>query len=236
MAEPLTAAATYWANHYNESAKRFRNSPMKQVGKTVAGREVDRFHVDLIIEHITHVLSIAKTDRVLDLCCGNGLLTERIAADCRVTGVDFSHEMIACAQTERSAPNAQYVSGNVVALTDDLICGASKIYMWEGLQYLSGAELRALLTQMRKSPRNPLFLIGGIPDIEKLEGFYDTPGKLRFFHDTESRGEPHMGKWWSKCELAGIAAMAGIKVHFLAQPEALYTASYRFDCVMQMQC
>jgi methylase of polypeptide subunit release factors len=49
------------------------------VGKTVNGQEIPESQVGLIVENIANVLRLNAKDSVIDLCCGNGLITRQLA-------------------------------------------------------------------------------------------------------------------------------------------------------------
>ena len=65
---------------------------------------------------------LARPDaRVLDICCGTGdltaaLLAQRPANAEPVTGLDFSHEMLALAEKKYAGANVRWVEGDAMAL------------------------------------------------------------------------------------------------------------------------
>ncbi|MEQ1743125.1 MAG: hypothetical protein ABL869_11600, partial [Candidatus Nitrotoga sp.] len=86
---------SYWKNHYDSISKQFDGSLLKQVGKTVNGQEIPELQVKLIVENTTNVLRLKAKDSVVDLCCGNGLITRQLAPLVeKVVGVDFTHGLI----------------------------------------------------------------------------------------------------------------------------------------------
>jgi demethylmenaquinone methyltransferase / 2-methoxy-6-polyprenyl-1,4-benzoquinol methylase len=64
-------------------------------------------------------LALATDARVLDLCCGTGALTRELGRRVpqgRVTGVDFSPQMLAVAAAHHGPPNVTYEQADVLAL------------------------------------------------------------------------------------------------------------------------
>jgi demethylmenaquinone methyltransferase / 2-methoxy-6-polyprenyl-1,4-benzoquinol methylase len=65
---------------------------------------------------------LARPDaRVLDICCGTGdltasLLAQRPAGAEPVTGLDFSHEMLALAESKYAGANVRWLKGDAMAL------------------------------------------------------------------------------------------------------------------------
>ena len=98
--------SSYWKNYFDSISKQFDGSPLKQVGKTINGEEVPELQIKLIVENITEVLRLTSSDSVIDLCCGNGLITRRLAPLVKeVVGVDFTLGLIDAAKRYNSFPS-----------------------------------------------------------------------------------------------------------------------------------
>jgi trans-aconitate methyltransferase len=223
-----------WKDYYNLNVIKFRYSLYKQVGKTVNGIAVDDKQLKWITQNIISKLRLCQTDEVIDLCCGNGLITRDIAESAsKIIGVDFSCGLIETAKSKSSAENITYVESDVLNLTDDFFKQASKYYMYEALQHFCMERTRMLLKKVscRKGP--VLFFIGSVPDKEKLWHYYDTVEKKEFYLKRERENKPHMGRWWKRDELESVATQYGFKAHFCFQPPSFYTAYYRFDCLLE---
>lgn len=69
---------------------------------------------------IIEIAGISTGERVIDLCCGPGLvselLAERVAPDGEVIGVDASAAMIELARKNVTASNARFIEGDAYAL------------------------------------------------------------------------------------------------------------------------
>jgi hypothetical protein len=66
-----------------------------QVKRTVNGQAVSEEQIQMILALIRRELQLDKDDRLLDLACGNGALSQYLFADCReFLGVDFSEVLI----------------------------------------------------------------------------------------------------------------------------------------------
>src|SRR5262249_17769885 len=89
-----------WQGYWNEAPKQYGETEfLKQVDKTVGGEPVSDAVVNDIVSSIVEKLSIGTEDRVLDLCCGNGLLSSSVSRQCaEVVGVDVSAVLIALAR------------------------------------------------------------------------------------------------------------------------------------------
>lgn len=224
----------YWRTHFDFNAERFRDQPLKQIGKTVDGSEVREDQIDLIIDAIAGALKLNSDDMIIDLCCGNGLITKRISTIVGgVIGADYCINLIRAAQNCNRAHNIAYFDADILTLGTSFFQGREKIYMYEGLQYLSAGNLSSLLTQVQATGGKPKIFFGGIPDKQKLKEYYDTPDKYTYYHKCEQEGRPHMGRWWLKDEIILIASEKGFRATHLAQAPSLYTSYYRFDCLIE---
>ena len=119
---------SYWKNHFDSMSRQFDGSLFKQVGKTINGQEVSEHHVNVIFEKIAKVLRLNAKDSVVDLCCGNGLITRQLAPFVKeVVGVDFSSGLIDSAEKYNSFNNIKFNDKEVVGLYFCPITEVSKI-------------------------------------------------------------------------------------------------------------
>jgi hypothetical protein len=224
----------YWKEHFNSNALKFPDSPLKQVETTVYGREIDKEQFEMLVQAIRSNLDLQPSDVVADLCCGNGVITQVIAQQCQqLYGVDFSENLIANARTLHAAPNINYTVSNVSTLPEVFFQKPAKGYMCYAVQHLSPKDLHTLLSHIAQQPQWRSFFISGIPNADKLTAFYDTDEKMAFYRKKEAAGEPHLGKWWRQSELQTLVESVGLHAQCIPQPAALFSAHYRFDCLIE---
>jgi len=225
---------SYWKNHFDTISRQFDDSLLKQVGKTVNGQEISELQVKLIIENIVNVLRLCAKDFVVDLCCGNGLITRQLAPFVKkIVGVDFTSGLIDTAKEYKAFHNIEYVNSDVLNLDPEYLLGLKKILMYEALQHFSAEQLIHLLDELSGLESGSLVFFGSIPNKEKLKVYYDTEEKYAFYMKCESEGEPHIGRWWLMNEIEQLGAMRGFKAIFLPQVQTLYTSYYRFDVLLE---
>jgi SAM-dependent methyltransferase len=224
----------YWLNHYEKSAADFVNQPLKQVGKTINGIEVPADQVQLIVNNIVRVLDLNASDTLMDLCCGNGVLTIQLARMAgAVIGVDFSSGLLQVARSNSTSANVEYLQIDVTDLSELLVERAGKYSMYEALQHLSPDDFDRLLSRIGARHGAIKLLIGGIPDLSCLRRFYVSDENYRFYQEREESGNPHLGRWWTQDEMAQAAARNGYIVKIIPQPSGLYTSHYRFDALFE---
>jgi predicted TPR repeat methyltransferase len=227
---------SYWETLFDEQVEAHPSAFLKQVLKTEYGSEIDTTQLDLVHQSIQANLALDANDSLLDLCCGNGLITSRLAANVQtVEAIDFSSCMIDIANSSFSLPNVNYRVADVSELSADDSEPFSKILMYEGIQYLDQKAFRNLLHTLTRSSTGFTFFIGGVPDRQRIRHFYKDEEQYQFYLDSEREGRPHLGHWWDEKALTGIARLCGCEIVILPQNPGLYTQHYRFDCLIKYQ-
>lgn len=224
-----------WYEFWNSRPASFADDDvLRQVGWTVNGQPISDTAVEQMVGDIVAALRLNEDDALLDLCCGNGLLTSRAARWCRqATGVDFSMPLIRIARERFSAANIEYVVADVRALPASVTARSySKIVMYGALQHLSTADLDLVLGQLQGSKvRAALLFVGAIPDRDRLWCFYDTAQRRREYARRVQDGTEAIGHWWTRPDMSDIGRRFGYRVDILPQTPTLPTAHYRFDCL-----
>ena len=134
-----------WRQYWEEFPQKFAEGEFcRQVGRTAnGGIPTPAPELNVVIDEIVALLDLGPGDRLLDLCCGNGLLTARLAHFCtNVVGVDFSNPMVQIARQHHSAANTKYLEGSVLELDRILDAAAfDKVCMVESLAYFDPGQL-----------------------------------------------------------------------------------------------
>jgi len=239
----------YW-NDVDPLASPHLDDAMKQVGKTQLGVPVGAEQIDMILQAIENALDLHEADHVVDLGCGNGLVSERIAVKvASVLGLDASPQLIEDAQRFRSTDTLKFAVGD---FTDPQILsdwpgslGVANIWKWysyEVIQHLTHSELRSFLAtvvakvrnhEQGKSPGLRLFL-GSIPDQAKIHAFYDTPQRWAHYERSLVEGVEQIGTWWEQDELRSLVEQAGFTFEVIPQERDLYTSHYRFHALLSL--
>lgn len=207
---------------------------MKQVKRTVRGQPMGEGQIALSADAARAALDLGASDILLDLACGNGLVTLRLARVCwAVYGVDYSSELIAVARRHCSAPNITYIVGDAADISAAQLDHErpTKVAMIAGLQYFTAAKLERLLTAIRSLTGGtaPVFFTD-VPDVEHLYTFYDTPERRAYYEQQQAMRTEPMGTWWSRRHLARLLGSAGYTAEFKSQaPDRYPTCHYRFD-------
>jgi len=224
----------YWKQYFNTKSIQHNNSLLNQVGKTVNGKVISIKQVDLIVSHISSILDLKSTDSLIDLCCGNGLITKRLSPLVKdISGIDYSEGLINAAQSFSQSENIKYINSDILDLDRQYLSRFNKVLLYEGLQHLSEVQLSKLLDLLNGISNQSLIFLGSIPDKSKLKVYYDTDEKYDYYLKCEEANHPHMGKWWFVEDIIRTSINRGFKVTVIPQPATLYSSYYRYDALLE---
>jgi len=209
-----------------------------QVGTTVNGQTISKRQFEAIIDDISSHLQLQDNDQLLDLCCGNGIITYELSKKVKqVIGVDFSDPYIKVAQQLKNNHNTLYMLHDVTHL-DQLkihIQKCNKVVNYASLAYLTPVQFKKILGDLSLMTSSDVkIFIGSILDKSKIWKFFNSPKRkiTYLFKHVLLRKDPGLGRWWTKKEIEGIARQAGFECKFFTQRPLLHTAHYRMDVLI----
>jgi SAM-dependent methyltransferase len=222
-----------WARHPRLFAE---TDFMRQVEMTVGGepRSQEQFHG--IVRRIAVALELRSDDALLDICCGNGLITTELAKDCAtVVGVDFSPAMIEIANKYHRRRNTTFFAWDALDLAHlPLQVGPpfDKVLCYGSAQYFSRKSLARLLDSLLPLiSESAVILLGAIPDAERRWHFFDTPKKRLDYIRYRLRRRDAFGTWWRIQTIRRLCAERDLdcEPHVLERSTDAALAHYRFD-------
>lgn len=205
-----------------------------QVKRTVNGKPVGEDQIQLIVEAILDGLQIDGADTLLDLCCGNGALTDRIFARCQGgLGIDFSEPLIAVAEHYfQSVPRRVYRLDDVESYLQSAQGDPryTKALCYGAFQYLPKQKAINVLRLVRnRFPNVKRLFIGNLPDKERMRDFFKE--RVPPPNIADDPGSP-IGIWRTEAEFATLAQQCGWNIAFRQMPRNFYAAAYRYDAVL----
>lgn len=234
---------SFWGNYRNADAQS-EDDLFVQVGKTIARQPIPRDMFASMVERIIDRLELEREDHLLDMCCGNGLVSFELAGVVgHVTAVDFADHLIKAANAFKSHPNIDYRVGDVSLPIAELV-GAprrdaeempEKYLMNDALAYFDPDALGTILDNIRVArPAKPFrFLLTGIPNGALKWNFYDTPERRQRHSENMLVGEDTndgLGRWWDAAEIEAACSERGLEVDVQNQPESI--SDYRMDALI----
>lgn len=229
----LEPESDYWATYWTTCQIIENENLQCQIGRTVNKIPIDpqkwQFHLD----EIERTLHLCPDDTLLDLCAGNGLITIPLSLKCRsVTAVDISSTLLEKIDAS-SYPSITVITGDVrnISLPS---AAFSKGVMYFALQYFSERETMGIFGKIYQSMmQGGSFLIGDIPDIDRLFVFYNKPEWRAAYFDSVRTNTPAVGTWFKKEMLVEMAKYVGFSnAEIISQHPDLINSHYRFDLLL----
>lgn len=221
---------------YDEYAKtRDPHDLLGQVRRTVNGEAVSNEQVEMMVAATIRYLELQTDDFVLDLCCGNGLLTDRVFEHCAGgTGVDMGAYLISIAQKNFGhLPSRSYIVSDIESFLEGEPAPErfTKALCYGSFAYLSDDSARfALATLRARFPRVSRAVLGNLPDKAKAREFFRPDAYVDGIEDDH---ETVIGRWRTKSDIEGLATETGWAVAFQTMPPGYYGALYRFDAILR---
>lgn len=210
---------------------------LSQVGHTVNGAPISETDFAALHDQIADLLALGPEDRLLDLCCGNGLFTQplaqRVAAAC---GADLSPELIRVARLDHPAPNLDYVeldacAADRLAERDEAPFTRVLIYAaWQHFDKKSGAKVLDALR--RVTTPDARVLLGFVLDAALKNNFFDTPERRTAHEAHVAAGTDLLGVWWDRDDLTSLASECGFTCAYANPPAMAHAARYRFNALL----
>lgn len=219
-----------WQAFWDEKAK--QENPNAQVARVKAGAESGQKELEKISYYIKEKLILGEEEHLLDLCCGNGLLTQYLASFAgEITAIDFSLPHIEIARKRFSRPNITYLNGNAQHLSSITDKKFDKINLYFSFQYFDTFSVgEKIFKEMANALKeNGKILIGDVPDQERIKVFYPNLLQRYRYYLARWRGRDQMGRFWSEEEMKAMARSAGLAIEKLTQPEDFLYQHYRSD-------
>ncbi len=222
----------HWISFWDQQAR--SEHPAEQVGRILRGKPIATELNQQIAEHIVRLLAVENHHSLLDLCCGNGQLSQMLAQySQQVLGVDFSSEQIARALKHKGQePNLDFATGDAQSL--HLQQSFDRINLYFSFQYFTNTKaarqvLQGIYQHLKPGGRA---LLGDIPNAEKESVYYGSFYGLMKARLQTLLGNNTMGRFWHPKTLCTLAQQIGFTAQALPEPSHLPYAHYRFDLLL----
>lgn len=220
---------SYWKSYWNKVA--LKPSLQKQVQRDGIAPQ------DLVFieRHIVKALHLSPSDRVLDVCCGNGMITQRLTSYCsKVIGIDFSDKLIEIAKSQISDPKLSFIEGDACQLSTIVNEKFDKILVYFSFQYFNQKQAELLFRELKNVLKpDGIIFIGDIPDKQHFWNFYDSSLKRFFYFKQWLFNKPKMGTFWDQQTLKEMVENCGFSCEIHLQDEHLPHAHYRYDLILR---
>lgn len=227
----------FWKN-YRDVKIHSDKDLLYQVGKTTNKNVISETEFNHIVDNIKSNMNLNSDDVLLDLCCGNGILTKRLSSSVNsAIGVDFSELFIKNANLYSKTENITFVYDNIINFLkyDSQKSSITKILLYDCMAYFNNKQLNELLEEIHKLPNVELIHMGSVLDKNRIFNFYNTfKRKFLWIKNLIMKNNNGLGTWWSFQDIKNTAAKYNIEASLHYQSKSLYTSHYRFDTVLKV--
>lgn len=222
-----------WYKYWQENYRLGEKNPHKQVGRTLKGKVASNKKWEISIDEIFKIINLNDEDVVLDLCCGNGLLTKEIAPKCKeITSVDYSKKLLDNFVTNEK--NIKKINSNALELNfnKDFF---DIIIIYFAIQHFSEKEAIMLIGKCKQWLKNDgLLFIGDIPDLTKKWKFYSNKKYRKNYIDSIINDEPIIGTWFDREFFLSIGEYYNFyNTEIIEQKDFMINNKNRFDILFK---
>jgi ubiquinone/menaquinone biosynthesis C-methylase UbiE len=219
----------FWMKYSNDlssidlQSQVLRTRNQKPITKELWEKTLAYLHLDF---------SVTKEDVLLDLCCGNGLITKSFSPRVSsIAAVDIGQGLLDELDKQR-LNNVKTICGDMRYLKFEKN-SFSKIIWYAAIQYLTQKEIISLFYNINSwlCKGGELF-IGDIPDYDKMWGYFNTKERKTAYFKSISDDRPIIGSWIDKNWLVSICESLDFEIKILEQRSELIYSDFRYDCLI----
>ncbi|MCI5055372.1 methyltransferase domain-containing protein [Phaeodactylibacter sp.] len=217
---------SYWKNvHITD--------PQITVGRTKFGDPVSAKAFSKEITFINKKLKVSDKENLLDLCAGNGLISDFFAPLVnQVTAVDISEVLLE--NFISRMPNIEKICQDLNEF-DFRKYHYHKVIWHFSIQHFSLSNSVQIIKKcLDNIQEGGVFYIGDVPDLDKKWQFYSLPEYRSFYFDKLINGQDHIGTWFQKSFFIHLLDYLGYKDRYeiISKPEFHFNSGYRFDLLI----
>ena len=222
-----------WQQFWENQAK--HQDELRQVARTLNNQTLSESQLKEHVALMVDCLGLTGKQVLLDVCCGNGMVTRLLAEHTKKTiGLDFSSKLIEHAKLQ--ANHIVYEQADVTKLFDwphyeAYFKRLDAVTMCFSFQYFNTVEKGfTVISQLV-----PLLKHGGhilltdVPERSQFFSYYNSIPKVLSLIKQMATGANLMGKFWAEDELAFICNENGLMGKKIKQPQHFPYAGYRMD-------
>jgi len=238
MSNEPNAKHDYWRSFWREFPTEFSEIDFfRQVGHTIDGKPYSGDQFAAMLASIVSHLELSGEDSLLDICCGNGLITSKLATLCdTVVAVDFSPSLVEVAKKHHAVPNITYHCVDALALAGARLHPNrfSRVLMYAALQHFQVEDLEPLLRGAFEHASDEfIILFGGVLDLGRKFNFLDTPEKRAMYERYCAEGKDRLGTWWDAHYVTDVCESLGLVCDIQWEEDGRPGGHYRFDAVIR---
>lgn len=231
----LMTQMTDWEAFWNEYPTKVADQDLfAQVAHTVGGKAYSPEQFQQMIDTIRAGLELGKRDRLLDVCCGNGMVTKELSVHCdEIHAVDFSNPLIDVARRHNGKDNIFYYAMNALNLDSSVLESLApfdRILMYTALQHFRFDQFPVLIDSfLNYTSKSFVIFVGGVLDAERRYSFYNAEEDQESREAYRRQNQDRLGTWWEKDMIREICNGRDLSCEIDHESPGRPGAHYRFD-------
>jgi len=185
----------------------------RKVGKIANSAPVSRDVVQKLVDDVADKLELTDSDTLLEMCCGNGLITHPLSEKVKkIYAFDFTESLIASALQHRASTNIEYVTGNAkedfTRIFAEPLPVVKKFLIHDSTAYFLPEDIEKMIEKIKTVSEDFMFYLTHIPNNANKWLFYNTPERKEKYEASLQSGDIFLGgigRWWDKSEFTAIA-------------------------------
>lgn len=236
MSKIETSQEEYWkANFNNEKIIRVSDDLQMNIARTKMGKRVDKEIWNKTLSYLLEILEIKKDSKVLELCCGNGVIIGEIAKHCDTAlGIDYSKELLR--QLKKKYPEKNLnVEENDVNKFAPSVNSFDVIIIYFSIQHFNERNTFMLIEKCIKALKpNGKILVGDIPDLDKKWDYICKPEYQLDYFKRVVECSPKIGYWFQKDFFRAMnSCFDNTSFKIIEQPVYQINSDHCFDLLIE---
>lgn len=224
---------SYWQKHWESNSGFTSKNPHVKVGRTTFGIPILPENWELTLRFLKQKLRLSKEKNILDLCCGNGLISIEFAKYVQnVYSIDYSKVLIKELEAHKIFNiHSKCADVNLLNFKRD---NFDNIIIYFAIQHFSKKETIQLLKKAKSwLKKGGQIYIGDIPDEEKIWQFFNQKKYRSAYFTALENSKPVIGNWFSKHFFLYLGEYLDFKnVEIIRQKKYMINQHYRFDILI----
>ncbi|MES2588237.1 MAG: class I SAM-dependent methyltransferase [Bacteroidota bacterium] len=227
----------FWINWRNIESEK-EEDLFFQVGKTINKMPVSEEVFNEAFEDIVKKLELKKSDSLLEMCCGNGLVSLPLSLlSKKIYAFDFTPHLINSAKKFKQGENIEYLVGDAKSDFFSLFSFEDlpqKFLMNDALAYFTPDDLKLIIENIVNKTPTFLFYLTGIPNNDLKWNFYNTDERKKRYLELEEKKDDFfdgIGRWWKVEEIQKIAQDLNLKC--TVQNQNSIISNFRMDVLFE---
>lgn len=191
-----------------------------KVGKIANSAPVSREVLQKLVDDAIEKLKLDDSDILLEMCCGNGLITRPLSEKVRkIYAFDFTESLIESALQHRASRNIEYVTGNAkedfTRIFSEPLPVIKKFLIHDSTAYFLPEDIEKMIERILTVSEDFVFYLTHIPNHANKWLFYNTPERKAKYEASLQSGDIFLGgigRWWEKSEFIAIAEKYHLRI------------------------